>query len=716
MRIFVFRPESDAQRTAQAIVARGHEPILAPLFTLVALPQAAPEGPFAAIVLTSSNAVPALAQGPAIWREGPVFTVGARTAEAVRAAGFSDARSAGGDRHDLLDLIKRNLPAGARLLMIVGRDRHEDLPQRLAEAGFEVEILIAYAAEPVSMLPKAAAKAIVDGEVDAALHYSTRGAETFVRLAGAVHLAEEAMALTHVALSAEVAGPLIAAGARTVLVAEHPEEAALLAALDQVSARQQVSARNRGMEDATHSPIAPPGVETDKDAMGDADIPAKPPSRSRRIPPTLEARAREIADPVAETGAQTLVAAASAPVEAILPTEAPPQEFAPAQASPEQASSEQASSEQASSEQESSEQVSPAPQETESAPELASAPPQTSAPQTSAPHASATQASAPHASAPHASAPQTSLAESSPPRRSLLPAMALAGIVGGVIGAGLALFAMSRTAPAVSAEDIAALRGQIEVLRGQTALAAKAGADAQAATLRATEAASAQRAQLPDAGAIAGLSDQAKRAEAAAAAIGQRLDQASARIGSVESLAKSAAAPSPQALAAARIVLAERIQIAIASGQPFAGDVAALAKGGGAPEQIAALNAVAATGAPTQAVLLAQFKSHAAMFARETTPGSANWQDRLLGLASRVVTIRPIDGKAADDASTLTTRLENAIAAGRTGAAATLWDQLPEPARQASADFGASLRKRAAADAAIAKIAQDAVAALGAAG
>jgi hypothetical protein len=61
-------------------------------------------------------------------------------------------------------------------------------------------------------------------------------------------------------------------------------------------------------------------------------------------------------------------------------------------------------------------------------------------------------------------------------------------------------------------------------------------------------------------------------------------------------------------------------------------------------------------------------------------------------------------------------RLENALASGNIVVAAGLWNQLPEPARRASADFGAALQKRAQADAAIAKIAQDAVAALGAAG
>jgi uroporphyrinogen-III synthase len=649
MRIFVFRPQSDAQRSAQAIRARGHEPVLTPLFTLVRLPDAAPEGEFAAIVLTSGNAVPALTEGPAAWRDLPVFSVGARTAEAARAAGFGDARSAGGDRHDLADLIGGNMPAGARLLLIVGRDRHDDLPEILTKAGYSVEIWTAYAAEAVAMLPKEAAKAIVDGQVDAALHYSPRGAETFVRLTKAVHLGDEAMALTHVALSAEVAAPLIAAGADTVLVAEHPEEAALLAALD------QVSARNRSGEDATDSAIAPAGVETDTDMMGDTETSAPRRPRSRRTPPTLEAQAQEVTE-----------ATATLPPEAVLPTEALPEEFSP-------------------------------PPVAEAAAEDASRPDA--------------------ATAPHSEPAQQ-------PRRSLLPAMALAGIVGGVIGAGLVMLAMSRATPVISAEEVAVLRSQLaglqsrtEALQGQTAAAAKAGADAQAASARATElATAAQRAQIPDAGAIAGLNEQAKRAEAATAAIGQRLDQAAARIGSVETLAKTAAEPSPQAMAAARIVLAERVRTALASGQPFASDVAALQTGGGAAGEIAALNAVAATGAPTQTALLAQVKTHRAMFAKEMTPASASWQEQLLGIASRVVTIRPVGDTGANDPSTLVMRLENAISGGRIGMAATLWGQLPEPARRASAEFGANLQKRAAADAAIAKIAQDAVAALGAAG
>lgn len=664
MRIFVFRPPAEAERTAAAIRAHGHEPVLAPLFAVSRLPEPAPEGPFAAIGLTSGNAVPALAELPPSWRDLPVFAVGGRTAGKVREAGFEDARSAQGNRDDMVALIRDNLKAPARLLLIVGRDRHEDVADKLAAAGFEVVTWVTYAAEAITAFPEQAQEALRQGGVDGALHYSARGVRTCLALAREAGVIEPLLDLTHVALSADVAAPLISAGASTVLVAEHPEEAALLAALD------QVSARNRGGGDVTEGAVAPDGVETDKDAMNDPETPNGPlgdkspggksgrksGTKSGRTPPTIELTAQE----AAEASPETATSPADVAPEAVLPTEALPQEFT-GTAGRGAASGEDAAA-------------------------AAAAPPE--------------------------------------PARSRLPALALAGLVGGVVGAGLVMLAISRMTPAVAPEQIAALQSRLDTLQGAAAeldrkaaaaseAAAKAGAAALAATARASEVAAAQA---PDAAAIAGLNAQAQRAEAAASTARQMLEQASARIGNVETLAKAAAAPSPQALAAARIVLAERVQSALASGQPFAGDVAALAKGGGSPEQLAALNAVAASGAPTRDALLTQLRSHRAMFARELMPASAGWQDRLLGLASRIVSIRPVGETGANDPATLPMRLETAIAKGDIVAAAALWGQLPEPARRASADFGQALQSRAAADAAIAKIAQDAVAALGVAG
>ncbi|MGO4406853.1 uroporphyrinogen-III synthase [Bosea sp. RAF48] len=619
MRVFVFRPRPDAERTARAIADHGFEPVLAPLFDVVRLPGAAPEAAFDAIVLTSGNAVPALTEGPAGWRDLPVFAVGARTAAKVREAGLEDARSADGDRNDLIELIKRTLPAPAKLLMIVGRDRKEDVPDRLKAAGYAVTLWTAYAAEPVTVLPEDTQAALRHGQPgDAALHYSARGARTFITLAQAAGVSDAALELTHVVLSADVAAPLIAAGASTVLVAEHPEEAGMLAALEQVSAR------------------------------AGASDPARPEPRGslKRTPPTIELKAEAEAPAAAPDNAH----ADAHPPEAIAPTEALPQEFRPPPVEP-----------------------------------------------------------------------QRDAGERQPPAGTPWLHLIAAGLVGGIIGAGGVFLALNRVSPAATGEQIAELRNRIDTVQtGVAAADRKAMAASEAVTKTGSEVqalagklGSLGNQQAPDTSAFAA---QVQRTEAATAALGQRLDQITGRVGAVEAQAKSAAALGPEATAAARIVLAERVQRALAAGRSFASDVAALTKSGVAQADVAALAAVAASGAPTRDALLAGFRKHGAMFQREVTPQSDSWSDKLIGLASRIVTVRPVGDNGSNDPATLPIRLEAAIAAGDMPKAAALWGQLPEPARRASADFGADLQKRAAADAAIAKIAQDAVAALGAAG
>ncbi|MGH6998453.1 MAG: uroporphyrinogen-III synthase, partial [Phenylobacterium sp.] len=319
MRVFVFRPQADAERSARALSAHGHEPIVAPLFDVVRLSEPVPKGTFAALILTSGNAVPALADAPPAWRDLPVFSVGARTAAKMRDAGFEDARSADGDRNDLIALIQRNIATPARLLLVGGRDRHDDVAERLGKAGYEIASWTAYAAEAKPSLPEEAAASLRDGRAEAALHYSPRGAETFLALTRASGLSEQALELTHVTLSAEVAAPLIAAGASTVLVAEYPEEAALLAALD------QVTARNRRAGDVRQAVTAPAGVETDKDAMSEPET-STPRGRHRRTPPTIDGKVQE---------AVTAASEANSPqTDQASPTAAQTSELAPESAPP----------------------------------------------------------------------------------------------------------------------------------------------------------------------------------------------------------------------------------------------------------------------------------------------------------------------------------------------------------------------------------------------
>lgn len=653
MRVLVFRPQPDAERSAEALRGRGQRPVVAPLFTVVPSAQPMPAGPFDALVLTSANAVPALAEAPPAWRSLPAFCVGSRTASAAREAGFT-AHSAKGNRADLLALIREALPPARKLLLVAGHDRHEDLPERLRAAGHEVAIWTAYEAKAVEALPEPAAEALRSGQTDAALHYSPRSAQVFLGLADQAGLAEQARALPQLALSAEIAAPLIAAGADTVLVAEHPEEAALFAALAQLPARILLNG------DAKEAPAAASGGETGEDGMtaepSSEQSPAgKRRSRSGRTPPTIELAAEPAASPpdAAAEAAPTPSTAdekAEAAAEAVLPTEALGQEFSPP----------------------------PVPEQQ---------------------------------------------------RRYALPTVALAGLAGGVVGAGLVLLALRLAGPDDNAR-LAELGRRIEALQAQSAAlpsraalealdrkasaaaesAAKASGEAQANAARLAELARAQPGTAAgDAAAIARADSNAQAAREAADALAQRL-------AGVEATAKSAALPARQALAAARIVLAERIRTAIAAGRPFQQDVAALGVGGLPAERLAPLDAVAAKGAATRDALLAQFKGHRALFARETAPATSDWQDKLVGLASRVVTIRPVGDSGANDPATLPIRLENALVQNDIAAAATFWGQLPEPARRASEAFGAALKARAAAEAAIAGIASEAVAALGTAG
>src|SRR5215216_4341033 len=112
MHLLVTRPAVDADRTAQALRARGHTVTLAPVLHIETIADAAlSEGPFAALVMTSANAARAIQRHPrrADFCPLPVFTVGAQTEAAARAAGFARVTSADGGLPDLVRLIAAEL-------------------------------------------------------------------------------------------------------------------------------------------------------------------------------------------------------------------------------------------------------------------------------------------------------------------------------------------------------------------------------------------------------------------------------------------------------------------------------------------------------------------------------------------------------------------------------------------------------------------------------
>jgi uroporphyrinogen-III synthase len=229
MRLLITRPVPDGAHTAAALSLRGHKTLLAPLLRIENLNTDFGIGPWDGVVMTSANAARALSEHP---QRGELlalklFAVGRQTAEAARACGFRHVLSADGDVTDLQDLLMRLPDRPRRLLYLAGADRSVDLQAELAPAGTQVDTIVIYRAMPEARLPDNVETALASQQIDGILHFSARTAAAFV--AAVMVAVPAALALPHFCLSAAVARPLQAAGARDLRIAERPDEAALLA-------------------------------------------------------------------------------------------------------------------------------------------------------------------------------------------------------------------------------------------------------------------------------------------------------------------------------------------------------------------------------------------------------------------------------------------------------------------------------------------------------
>jgi uroporphyrinogen-III synthase len=233
VRLLVTRPEPECERTAALLRGRGHEVLLLPLLRIEPIADAElGAGPWAAVLFTSANAVRAVA---AHRRFGELagllaYVVGRRTQAAAAAAGFASVMSADGDLEALVRLIASKLPiADLPLLHCAGENLAGDLAGALRLHGLRVETACIYRAAMVTDLTPDVRAAFASGRIDAVLHYSARTAAAFVAAAETAGIIDLSTRTRHLCLSAQVALPLVAAGAKTAEVASEPNEQALLA-------------------------------------------------------------------------------------------------------------------------------------------------------------------------------------------------------------------------------------------------------------------------------------------------------------------------------------------------------------------------------------------------------------------------------------------------------------------------------------------------------
>lgn len=229
MHVAITRPQADGERTAAALRARGHQVLLAPLMKVEQV-SADLAGGWGAVIVTSANAPAAIASHPAraALSKLPAYAVGRRSAEAARAAGFAEVASADGDVRDLVRLIaERGAGAKGPLLYLAGEDRAVDLIGELGARGIAAELRVVYRAV-TAPFPPPLVTALKTGALDAVLHFSKRSADNYLAGAGSAGIAEQALAVKHLCLSAQIAAPLNKAGAPHVAIAARPDEAALI--------------------------------------------------------------------------------------------------------------------------------------------------------------------------------------------------------------------------------------------------------------------------------------------------------------------------------------------------------------------------------------------------------------------------------------------------------------------------------------------------------
>jgi uroporphyrinogen-III synthase len=234
-RIALMRARDEAEASAARLAAHGFAPVRAPVLTIRTLAATLPPGPFDALIATSPRALVALAETDrAALGRLPLHVVGARAAGAAREARFALRGEPAPDAARLAERLIASLAPGARLLYLAGRDRKAGLEAALAAAGHRVVAVALYQAEAREAWSASEAEAVAG--CAAALHYSRRSAALAVALAERAGIAERFKAMAHVCLSPAVAAPLEALGASQIVTADAPDEASLIAALEQALA------------------------------------------------------------------------------------------------------------------------------------------------------------------------------------------------------------------------------------------------------------------------------------------------------------------------------------------------------------------------------------------------------------------------------------------------------------------------------------------------
>jgi uroporphyrinogen-III synthase len=220
-RVWVTRAQPGADATAQRLRALGFEPVVAPVLAARPIKGAVIDlAGVDALAFTSAAGVAAFAELSGV-RNLRVFAIGDATAEAARAIGFGDVRSAGADAAALADLIAAATPRPRLVLNPTAAEPAAGLAALLNARGVQARSTPVYETRGTDL---AAAPADLDG----VLIHSAKAAAAAARLLARTDVS----AVAAYAISSAAAAPLAALAFRRLAAAAAPTEAALLSLLE----------------------------------------------------------------------------------------------------------------------------------------------------------------------------------------------------------------------------------------------------------------------------------------------------------------------------------------------------------------------------------------------------------------------------------------------------------------------------------------------------
>ncbi len=231
--ILITRPREGALETAAQVEALGFDVLFAPALEIEDMDVFLPDpATCQGLIFSSAHGVRSFMRRKpqAGFFSIPVFVVGDHTADATRQAGFTDIRNASGTMKDLVALIRRSMIPPVRLLHLRGRDVRDDPVVLLdRDAGWFIDGITLYKADPVETLPSDAVAALKAGEVAAILFYSVRSVQAFVSAAVKEGLQADFTRTRAFCLSDSVVDSLRCFNWAGVRVASQPDNAGMMA-------------------------------------------------------------------------------------------------------------------------------------------------------------------------------------------------------------------------------------------------------------------------------------------------------------------------------------------------------------------------------------------------------------------------------------------------------------------------------------------------------